>query len=170
MTTVDGDLWLSQLFIQGTGKMVKVVKCKSFGIYSMKSTLSLGVMNCDGVPSSFSSLGAQRRIPVTPDFHVATEIFGHSQMRKEVRESGKKPSLGKDSASRESIRKDSRERLAPKAPFSDLMSLEQLERYISFIFGGKPPSGNASTFGQSFIFSESRDGSMICIASGNDSN
>ncbi|WVZ02179.1 hypothetical protein V8G54_022985 [Vigna mungo] len=91
-------------------------------------------------------------------------------MVREVRESGSKSSSGKDSASSFSIHKLFREGLSPKAPFNEPISLEQFLSFMKFSFDGKPPSGNDSSLGQSYMHSLVRDGSSICIFPGNDSN
>jgi len=91
-------------------------------------------------------------------------------MVKEVRETGNKPSSGKDSASTCPIDNLSSKELAAKAPLSEPISLEQLMIVKYFRFDGKPPTGKDSRLGQSSINRFWRDGRSICIFPGNDSN
>ncbi|RDX74792.1 hypothetical protein CR513_45422, partial [Mucuna pruriens] len=74
---------------------------------------------------------------------------GQSLIRRRVQEGGRKPSSGKDSRSIARKCKSIKEVLAPKAPFSEAISLEQFERYIVSRFDGKPSSDSNSTCGQS---------------------
>jgi len=56
--------------------------------------------------------------------------------------------------------------LGSKLSLKEAISFKD-EREISFIFNGKPPSGNNSTCGHLIIYRLVRDGNRICMGLGN---
>jgi len=77
--------------------------------------------------------------------------FGQSKIFIKVIECGSKTSSGKkNSTSIFLIDKLTRHMLVPNVSFREAISLK-LERDTGFTFGGKPPTGNISTFGQLII-------------------